>query len=190
LLNAGGLHYGHFVSTDFTPDSSGLQGPAQHVSKRCGDQPAGKKRRNARKGCKAVIIDDSVTGVAALRDILVSVGFTVRDAADAEKGLSLVNEEVPDLIFLELVLPKRNGFSALRAIRKNEATHNVPVIMITGSENAAEQFFANRIGADDFMKKPFSRSEVFARVEALLDSDRVPRRKVVLASIPGQSDPR
>ena len=91
---------------------------------------------------------------------------------------------VPDLIFLELVLPKRNGFSALRAIRKNEATHNVPVIMITGSENAAEQFFANRIGADDFMKKPFSRSEVFARVEALLDSDRVPRRKVVSVKPP------
>ncbi len=149
----------------------------------------GKKRRNARKGCKAVIIDDSVTGVAALREILVSVGFTVRDAGDAEKGLSLVNEEVPDLIFLELVLPKRNGFSALRAIRKNEATHNVPVIMITGSENAAEQFFANRIGADDFMKKPFSRSEVFARVEALLDADRIPRRKVVLGSSPAQPVP-
>ncbi|MNV49266.1 DNA-binding response regulator CreB [compost metagenome] len=49
--------------------------------------------------------------------------------------------------------------------------------MISGNEHATEQFYANRIGADDFMKKPFSRHEIFARIEALLDEQFVPRRK-------------
>jgi len=51
------------------------------------------------------------------------------------------------------------------------------VIMISGNEHATEQFYANRIGADDFMKKPFSRFEIFARIENLLDASMVPRRK-------------
>ena len=64
-----------------------------------------------------------------------------------------------------------------RAIRKNPSTQHVPVIMISGNEHATEQFYANRIGADDFMKKPFSRFEIFARIENLLDASQMPRRK-------------
>jgi twitching motility two-component system response regulator PilH len=71
-----------------------------------------------------------------------------------------------------------NGFAALRVMRKDPVMAPIPVIMISGNEQATEQFYANRIGADDFMKKPFNRYEVFARIERLLDEARIPRRQV------------
>jgi len=61
-------------------------------------------------------------------------------------------------------------------LRRDPNTRDIPIVMISGNEQATEQFYAQRIGADDFMKKPFSRSEVFARIERLLDVDRVPKR--------------
>lgn len=136
-------------------------------------------RKDALRGVKALIIDDSATVVAALRKILRSAGFSTREAADAEQGLALIALDMPDLIFLDIILPGMNGFSALRSIRRDPVTQHIPVIMISGNEHATEQFYANRIGADDFMKKPFSRYEVFARIESLLDAQRKPRRKAV-----------
>jgi twitching motility two-component system response regulator PilH len=77
-----------------------------------------------------------------------------------------------------------NGFAALRALRRDPVTKDVPIIMISGNEQATEQFFGTRIGADDFMKKPFSRFEVFARIERLLDSELVPRRVITGTGAP------
>lgn len=136
-----------------------------------------RKRINARKGARALIIDDSPTIIAVLRKILRSAGYLTLEALDAERGVELIRQEKPDLVFLDIILPGMNGFGALRLIRKDPQIQHVPVIMISGNEHATEQFYANRIGADDFMKKPFSRFEVFARIENLLDADRVPRRK-------------
>ena len=65
----------------------------------------------------------------------------------------------------------------LRLMRRDPQTARIPIVMISGNEAATEQFYANRIGADDFMKKPFSRYEVFSRIERLLDSEQIPRRK-------------
>ncbi len=136
-----------------------------------------RKRKNARQGATALIIDDSPTVVAALRKILRSAGYITQDAGDAEQGLALLAQAKVDIIFLDIVLPGMNGFSALRAIRKDPATQQIPVIMISGNEHATEQFYANKIGADLFMKKPFSRFEVFAHIEMLLDANRELRRK-------------
>ena len=143
-----------------------------------------RKRKNARRGATALIIDDSPTVVAVLRKILRSAGYVTKDAGDAEQGLAIIAESKPDLIFLDIVLPGMNGFGALRAIRKDPSTQHIPVVMISGNEHATEQFYANKIGADDFMKKPFSRFEVFAHIELLLDADRMPRRKGAPAEVP------
>ena len=137
----------------------------------------GRERLNAREGLKVLVIDDSATVCAALRKILKSAKLQVDQAMDAESGLKQVQSGRPDLIFLDIVLPRMNGFSALRHLRRDPATKNIPVIMISGNELATEQFFGNAIGANDFMKKPFSRYEVFARIERLLDDDHVPQRK-------------
>lgn len=149
--------------------------PAAPVERRSRD------RIDAREGTRVLIIDDSQTILVALKKILRSAGYETQEALDAEKGLELANAAPPDLIFLDIILPGMNGFTALRQLRQNPLTKNIPVIMISGNEQATEQFFGSRIGADDFMKKPFSRMEVFARIELLLDADRVPRRPVAAA---------
>lgn len=136
------------------------------------------QRIDARKGTKVLIIDDSATIVAAMGRMLRSAGYLTLEALDAETGVVMARSEQPDLIFLDIVLPGMNGFEALRLMRRDPQTANIPIVMISGNEQATEQFYANRIGADDFMKKPFSRFEVFSRIERLLDVDLVPRRKV------------
>ena len=135
-----------------------------------------KERRAARAGTRVLIIDDSATIVALLRRMLRQNEYVTLEAGDAERGLELARSELPDLIFLDIVLPGMNGFSALRALRRDADTKDIPIIMISGNEQATEEFYVHRIGADDFMKKPFSRSEVFARIERLLDDQGVPRR--------------
>lgn len=135
-------------------------------------------RVNAREGTRVLIVDDSKTIVTALRKFLRSAGYETLEALDAESGLEQLREHKPDLIFLDIVLPGMNGFAALRAIRRDPATRDIPVIMMSGNEQAMEQFFGTRIGADDFMKKPFSRYEIFFRIERLLDDNQVPRRAI------------
>jgi twitching motility two-component system response regulator PilH len=135
-----------------------------------------KPRINARNGTRVLIIDDSKTVVAVIKKFLRSAGYEMLEAFDAETGLSIIHEQTPKLIFLDIMLPGINGFAALRMIRRDPLTRDIPVIMMSGNEQAMEQFFGSRIGADDFMKKPFSREEVFYRIERLLDANFVPRR--------------
>ncbi|MCL2636555.1 MAG: response regulator [Betaproteobacteria bacterium] len=143
--------------------------------------PLGEERRqrprvNAREGTRVLIIDDSKTILTVLRKFLRSAGYETSEALDAESGLASLPSQRPELIFLDIVLPGMNGFAALRAIRRDPATRDIPVIMMSGNEQAMEQFFGSRIGADDFMKKPFSRQEVFFHIERLLDKQQIPRR--------------
>jgi len=133
-------------------------------------------RVDAREGTRALIIDDSKTICAILRKFLQSAGYETTVCLDAESGLVALREKQAELVFLDIMLPGMNGFAALRAIRRDPATRDTPVIMMSGNEQAMEQFFGTRIGADDFMKKPFSRYEVFFRIEHLLDDDFIPRR--------------
>jgi twitching motility two-component system response regulator PilH len=140
-----------------------------------GPERRGRVRRNARSGTRVLVIDDSPTIVALLKRMLQQNQFEVLEAFDAESGIEIARREVPGLIFLDIVLPGMDGFNALRTLRRDPATKHVPIIMISGNAQATEQFYVQRIGADDFMKKPFSRAEVFNRIEALLDEDDIPR---------------
>ena len=132
-----------------------------------------RKRINTHKGRRILIIDDSPTIVGALKKMLRSAGCITLEAADAETGLELIRKEKPELVFLDIVLPGMTGFAALRQMRRDPLTLHIPVIMISGNEQATEQFYVKRIGADDFMKKPFSRHEVFARIESLVEEKRL-----------------
>ena len=134
-----------------------------------------RNRRHARPGTRVLVIDDSPTIVALLKRMLQQNQLEVLEAFDAESGIEVARREVPDLIFLDIVLPGMDGFNALRTLRRDPITKHLPIIMISGNAQATEQFYVQRIGADDFMKKPFSRAEVFMRIEALLDADNIPR---------------
>jgi twitching motility two-component system response regulator PilH len=157
--------FGNAPVQDVVPDLS-----AEGVERRQ------KERKPAVDGMKVLIIDDSPTIVALLRRMMRQNEFETLEAGDAEAGIELARSEVPHLIFLDIVLPGMNGFSALRVLRRDALTKHIPIIMISGNEQATEEFYVHRIGADDFMKKPFARAEVFARIERLLDDSGVPRR--------------
>jgi len=140
-----------------------------------------KQRVNARSGMRVLVVDDSTTVVATLRRMLEQNGYEVDESLNGEKGVEIAVNDPPDLIFLDIILPGINGFAALRQMRRNLRTREVPIIMMSGNEQATEQFYAQRIGADDFIKKPFSRAELFSRIERLLDVSLMPRRRVQAA---------
>jgi len=133
------------------------------------------RRRQIHKGRRILIVDDSATIVASLGSVLKSAGCKVSGAPTAEAGIEQLRGDRPDLVFLDIILPGMNGFAALRLIRRDPLVQGIPVIMISGNEQATEQFYAKRIGADDFMKKPFSRYEVFARIDALVAAGKLPQ---------------
>ncbi len=135
-----------------------------------------RRRVDARKGTRVLIIDDSPTVLVFLRRVFNSAGYTTLEALDAESGLKIARAERPDLVILDVIMPGMNGFAALRHIRRDPEVQHVPVIMMSGNEQATEQFYVMRIGADGFMKKPFSRFEIFSRIETMLDDNMVPRR--------------
>lgn len=166
---------GRNETTEVTPPSV-IEGTVDGVVER-----RKRARINAKEGTRVLIIDDSKTIVTALRKFLRSAGYETQEALDAESGLEILREQKTDLVFLDIVLPGMNGFAALRAIRRDPALREIPVIMMSGNEQAMEQFFGTRIGADDFMKKPFSRYEIFFRIERLLDANLVPRRTLTHA---------
>jgi len=134
-----------------------------------------KARARVKRGTQILIIDDSTTVVTLLRRMLEQSGYEPLEAFDAESGIQMARQNLPRLIFLDIVLPGMNGFAALRTLRRDPLTAQIPVIMMSGNEQATEQFWAQKIGADDFMKKPFSRPEVFVRVDRALATtkDRV-----------------
>lgn len=149
-----------------------------------GAERRAKLRNNARGGTRMLVIDDSATIVALLSRMLRQNGYDVLEAGDAETGLAIARAQAPELVFLDIVLPGMDGFAALRQLRRDPLTREIPVIMISGNEQATEEFYVHRIGADDFMKKPFSRAEVFARIERLLDANGVPKRLPAAAAAP------
>ena len=133
-------------------------------------------RIDAPRGTRILVVDDSLTVRKALNDMLDSVGYRVLIAEDGRSALEKAEGEVPDLIFLDIVLPDVSGFRALRMLRRKPATRGIPVIMISGNSGAAEKFFLQRVGADDFIHKPFGRYEVFGALERLIRSGALPQR--------------
>lgn len=119
-----------------------------------------------------LIIDDSKTICSLLKKMLEQNQYDVSVALTGEAGLRLVRQQLPDLIFLDIVLPGINGFQVLRTLRKSPLTKDIPIIMISGNVQATERYYAERIGADDFMKKPFTRFDVFRRIEHFIGSDK------------------
>jgi DNA-binding response OmpR family regulator len=117
------------------------------------------------KGCILVVEDDAAIRTA-LCDCLKFAGFVSLGAADGEAGLKLALERQPDLLLLDLLMPKLDGLGVLREVRKSRP--NLPVIILTAKGEEADKVRGLREGADDYVVKPFSASELLARVEAVL----------------------
>ena len=149
-----------------------------------GERRHSEPRVRAPVATRVLVVDDSATIRAVLGKMLGQDGYEVIKAADGESALELARSEPPHLIFLDIVLPGISGFEVLRTLRREPATHDVPIVMISGNVQATEQFYVQRYGADDFMKKPFGRAEVFERIQQLVLAGRLPARTLVGLTLP------
>ncbi|TVQ87992.1 MAG: DNA-binding response regulator [Chromatiaceae bacterium] len=120
---------------------------------------------------RILIIDDEPNIVISLQFLMERAGYLVEVASDGEAGLDLVRAQPPDLIVLDVMMPKLDGFGVLEAIRADSALAGVRVLMLTAKGREAEQRKGLELGADAYMPKPFSTRDLVARVKALLDED-------------------
>lgn len=114
---------------------------------------------------KILIVDDEDQIRNILRMYLVREGYEISEAEDGEKGLKLFYEKPFDLVILDVMLPKKDGWSILREIKKYTET---PVIMLTARDDSEDEVFGFEMGADDYITKPFNNKVLLARVKSLL----------------------
>jgi len=125
---------------------------------------------------KVVIVEDESTLARNLAEKLRGDGFTVITAADGEDGLDKIRSEHPDLIILDIMLPRLDGLSICRIIRHDVSTAHIPIIMLTARGTEVDKIVGLESGADDYIVKPFSLGEFLARVRAVMR--RAPGRPV------------
>ena len=112
---------------------------------------------------KILVVDDETSIVDILKLNLQNEGYTVFEAYDGEEAVQKASEVEPDLILLDVMLPKLDGFSVCKKIRE---TSSVPILMITAREEEVDKVLGLELGADDYITKPFSVRELMARIKA------------------------
>lgn len=116
---------------------------------------------------KILVVDDVPANIRLLEAVLTARGYEVVSAGDGRTALALVEAEQPDLVLLDVVMPEMDGYAVCRALRDDDETAVLPVIMVTAS-GSEEKTKAIEAGADDFIPKPFDQHELLTRVRSLL----------------------
>jgi DNA-binding response OmpR family regulator len=117
---------------------------------------------------KILIVDDEPNIVLSLEFLMKQAGYQVRTAGDGEAGLAAIAADCPDLVLLDVMMPRKNGYEVCQAIRDNPAWQAVRVIMLTAKGRDVEREKGLALGADDYVTKPFSTQEVVEKVRELL----------------------
>lgn len=139
-------------------------------------QPNGRKR--------ILIVEDDESISLGLRMNLEAEGYEVQLAADGEDGLALATGGGTDLVILDVMLPKMNGFEVVRHLRAKHAT--VPVIMLSARGAEMDKVMGLELGAEDYITKPFGLAELLARVKAVLRRDGLSRQRVEAVVLAGE----
>src|ERR1041385_8129566 len=119
---------------------------------------------------RLLIIEDELPMRTALEDVLAAEGYRVLTAADGELGLQRAMKEKPDLILLDIMMPKLDGYAVCAELRR--LSNPVPILMLTAKGQIEDRVTGLDAGADDYLVKPFSTEELLARVRALLRRTR------------------
>jgi len=117
---------------------------------------------------KIIVIEDEPDVANLLARRLASEGFCVATASDGRAGLHAIHLSHPDLILLDLLLPRMNGWEVCRSLKRNVATRDIPIIIVSAVGSAADRSMLLEMGAEDFIVKPCSVKEVVARARAVL----------------------
>jgi twitching motility two-component system response regulator PilH len=117
---------------------------------------------------KILVVDDSPTELNLIVAPLKNKGYSVTTAADGEEALEKIDREQPDLIVLDVVLPKKNGFQICRQLKTSPATQDIKILMLTSKNQESDKFWGLKQGADLYMVKPFQEDEFLANIAELL----------------------
>lgn len=117
------------------------------------------------QGKTILCVDDSPTALHSLTTALTDGGYQVVTAADGEEALLKAVESAPDLVLLDVVLPKRNGFQVCRLLKNSPATCDIKVFLVTSKTQDADRYWGIRQGADAYLTKPFSVDDLLRAVK-------------------------
>ena len=118
---------------------------------------------------RILLVDDDAEIIESLRLALEAQGYAVLIARDGNQGLALIEREEPDLVILDMMMPKRSGFLVLERLKRMaEADRRQRVIMITANEGARHKAYAEMLGVDDYVRKPFPMDRLIQSVNRLL----------------------
>lgn len=115
-----------------------------------------------------LIVDDESNIVLSLEFLMKQAGFQVRKAEDGEQALAAIEERMPDLVLLDVMMPRKNGYEVCQAIRSRPEWSRLPVVMLTAKGRDVEREKGLAMGADDYITKPFSTQEVVDKVRETL----------------------
>ncbi len=119
-------------------------------------------------GSRVLIVDDDPVIQLLLRVNMEMEGFEVESAADGEEGLRLALKAKPDIMLLDVMMPKMNGYEVLAQLRSGEATKNLPVILLSAKARSADETEGLNAGADLYITKPFELPHLVSRMKELL----------------------
>ena len=128
---------------------------------------------------KILVVDDEVYIVHILDFSLGMEGYEVVTALDGEDALAKATEHRPDLIVLDIMMPKMDGYEACKRLKADPATRTIPVILLSAKGRNVDQKTGFEVGADDYITKPFSPRKLVERINQILTQGTVPRQEAV-----------
>ncbi len=135
-----------------------------------GAEASGMRRMREDRVTKSIlVVEDEPNIVLSLQFLMKKAGFEVRVARDGEEALSAVTERAPDLILLDVMIPKRDGYDVCQTIRANSAWKDVYIIMLTAKGREVDREKGIALGANDYVTKPFSTRDLTEKVKQILD---------------------
>ena len=117
---------------------------------------------------KILVVDDEVDVTELLCARLEAAGYEVLVSNYGEEGMKKARAEKPDLVLLDVMMPKMNGFQVCRELKKGEETKTIPVMMLTAKAQESDKFWGEDCGCNDYATKPFDNAELLARIATLL----------------------
>ena len=129
--------------------------------------PAASAKHAKTAGKRVLLVDDDTEIVESMRTVLESRGYEILIARDGNQGLMMAEKDDPDLVVLDMMMPKRSGFLVLEKLRRSRPVP-MKVIMITANEGSRHKAYAEMLGVDDYIRKPFAMDRLLASIDKLL----------------------